>query len=207
MLDTRIPYDKSTVIWSPDGELVQLAYARLTCEKGQPAVGLILNNTTILLAGKRRLDNLVELQSKIQLVDQGLYFLPSGLISDSNYLLSQARLLSQKHTLVYGEIIGPEALASQLGDIMSRHTISGGLRVFGASILIAGFDLSKNRPKILALDNGGSFFSTKAHAYGQDSDKIVSYFSEHYSNNVSVENGKELVLSAINFSIPTQRIN
>ena len=58
MFDTRVPYDKSTVIWSPEGELVQLSYARRACEKGQPAIGVILDNETILLAGKGRLDEL-----------------------------------------------------------------------------------------------------------------------------------------------------
>ena len=204
MVDTRIPYDKSSVIWSPDSDLVQLAYARRACERGQPAVGLILDNNTILLAGRKRVDELVELDSKINAIDIGLFFLPSGLISDSNYLLNQARLLSQQHTLINGEIIGPEALASQLGDIMAKHTISGGLRVFGTSVIIAGFDPGNKKPKLLALDNGGSFVSTKAHAYGQDADKIYAFFREHYRTNLSVEAGKKLASDAINFSIPDQ---
>ena len=52
MIDTRVPYDKSTVIWSPDGELVQLSYARKASEKGLSAIGIILDTKTILLAGR-----------------------------------------------------------------------------------------------------------------------------------------------------------
>ena len=204
MLDTRIPYDKSTVIWSPEGELVQLTYARRASERGQPAIGLILNDTTMLLAGRTRVDELVEKQSKIKEVEKSLYFLPSGLISDSNYLLSQARLLSQKHTLVYGEVIGPEALAKQLGDLMARHTITGGLRAFGASILLAGFEPYSKKPKILFVDNGGSYISAKAHASGQDSGKIVTYLREHYKMGLSVEQGEKIVLEAINFTLLDQ---
>lgn len=200
MLDTRIPYDKSTVIWSPDGELVQLAYARRACERGQPAIAMILNNKTILLARKTRLDDLVEAESKIIVVDDGLYFLPSGLISDSNYLLSQSRFISQRHTLVYGEIIGPEALARQLGDIMARHTIQGGLRAFGCSVFLAGFDPSSKKPKILYVDNGGSFSSIKTLALGQDSGKIVAFLREHYKIGLSIEGAKNLVIDAINFT-------
>ena len=201
MLDTRVPYDKSTVIWSPDGELVQLSYARRASEKGLSAIGMILDDNTILLAGRTKLDELVETQSKIKVVDNGLYLLASGLSSDSNLLLSQSRLISQRHSLIYGEIIGPEALARQLGDIMARHTLSGGLRAFGASLLIAGFDPAGKKPKILFVDNGGSFFSAKAYASGQDSEKIVSYFREHYKAGISAEGGKKLVLDAINFTI------
>ena len=201
MLDTRVPYDKSTVIWSPDGELVQLSYARRASEKGLSAIGMILDDQTILLAGRTKLDELVETQSKIKLVDRGLYLLASGLSSDSNLLLSQSRLISQRHTLIYGEIIGPEALGRQLGDLMARHTLSGGLRAFGASLLIAGFNPNDKKPKILFVDNGGSFFSAKAYASGQDNEKIVSYFREHYKNGMTEEQGKKLVLDAINITI------
>jgi 20S proteasome alpha/beta subunit len=162
---------------------------------------MILDNNTILLAGRTKLDELVETQSKIKIVDNGLYLLASGLSSDSNLLLYQSRLISQRHTLIYGEIIGPEALAKQLGDIMARHTLSGGLRAFGASLLIAGFNPNDKKPKILFVDNGGSYFSARAYASGQDSEKIVSFFREHYKTGISVEGGKKLVLDAINFTI------
>ena len=201
MLDTRVPYDKSTVIWSPDGELVQLSYARRASEKGLSAIGMIMDDSTILLAGRTKIDELVETQSKIKVVDNGLYLLASGLSSDSNLLLSQSRLISQRHSLIYNEIIGPEALARQLGDIMARHTLSGGLRAFGASLLIAGFDPSNKKPQILFVDNGGSFFSAKAYASGQDSEKIVAFFREHYKSGISVEGGKKMVLDAINSTI------
>ena len=176
MIDTRVPYDKSTVIWSPDGELVQLSYARKASEKGLSAIGMILDEKTILLAGRIKTDELVETQSKIKLIDDNLYVLASGLSSDSNLLISQARILAQRHVLTYGESIGPEALARQLGDMMARVTLSGGLRAFGASIITAGFQPHTNQPKIFFVDNGGSFFSAKAYSSGQDTERIVAFF-------------------------------
>lgn len=204
MLDTRVPYDKSTVIWSPDGELVQLSYARRASEKGLAAIGMILNDKDILLAGRIKKDELVETQSKIRQVDDSLYLLASGLSSDSNLLLFQSRIIAQRHRMLYGEDIGPEALGRELGDIMARATLSGGLRAFGASVLIAGFHPHDYSPRILFVDNGGSYFSAKAYASGQDSDKLVSYFREHYKKPLSEEEGKKLVLDAINFTITDQ---
>lgn len=201
MLDNRIPYDKSTVIWSPDGELVQLTYARRASERGQPAIGLILDDKTILLAGRTRLDKLVEKKKKIMMVDTGLYILASGLASDSDLLVSQARILSQRHTLLYNEIIGPEALAKQLGELMAKHTLTGGLRAFGASLLIAGFEPRSKKPKILAVDNGGSYLSFKASASGQDANKMYLYFRDHYKIGLTVEEGKRIVLEAINSTV------
>ena len=198
MMDNRVPYDKSTVIWSPDGELVQLSYARRASEKGLSAMGIILDDNSILLAGKRKLDVLVETQSKIKIVDENLYLLASGLSSDSNLLVSQARVMAQRHRLIYGEEMGPEALARSLGDMMARVTLSGGLRAFGTSLIIAGFHPNNKIPKIYFVDNGGSFFSAKAYASGQDTERIVAYFREHYKSPLTVEGGKKLVIDALN---------
>lgn len=198
MMDSRVPYDKSTVIWSPDGELVQLSYARKASEKGLSAIGLILNEKTILLAGRRKVDELVETQSKIKIVDENLYLLASGLSSDSNLLLTQARSMAQRHKLIYGARMGPKALARQLGDLMARVTLSGGLRAFGASIIIAGFHPSDNRPMIYFVDNGGSYFSAKAYCSGQDTDRIVSYFRDKYETPMDITTGKKIVLDALN---------
>jgi proteasome alpha subunit len=198
MIDTRVPYDKSTVIWSPDGELVQLSYARRASEKGLSAMGMILDDKNILLAGRIKVDELVATQSKIKLVDDNLYLLASGLSSDSNLLLSQARVQAQRHRLVYGEAMGPKALAKALGDMMARVTLSGGLRAFGTSLIIAGFHPNDNTPKIYFVDNGGSNFSAKAYASGQDTERIVSYFREHYKSPLSIEDGKKLILDSLN---------
>ena len=198
MIDTRVPYDKSTVIWSPDGELVQLSYARKASEKGLSAIGIILDTKTILLAGRIKTDELVETQSKIKLIDDNLYVLASGLSSDSNLLISQARIFAQQHMLTYGEPIGPEALARQIGDMMARVTLSGGLRAFGASIIVAGFQPNTDQPKMYFVDNGGSFFSAKAYSSGQDTERIVAYFREHYKLPVTVDEAKKLVIDAIN---------
>ncbi len=118
--------------------------------------------------------------------------------SDSNLLLSQARVQAQRHVLIYGELIGPKALAKALGDMMARVTLSGGLRAFGTSLIIAGFHPNDKTPKIYFVDNGGSNFSAKAYASGQDTERIVSYFREHYNTPLSVEKGKELILNALN---------
>ena len=198
MIDTRVPYDKSTVIWSPDGELVQLSYARRASEKGLSAMGIILDDKTILLAGKTKNDKLVDTQSKIKLVDDNLYLLASGLSSDSNLLLSQARVMAQRHTLVYGDSMGPEALSKSLGDMMARVTLSGGLRAFGTSLIIAGFHPNNKKPKMFFVDNGGSYFSAKAYASGQDTERVVSYFREHLKTPLSVDEGKKLIIDALN---------
>jgi len=69
MYDSRAPYDKSAAMWSPDGELVQLSYARKASERGAAAVGMIIDKKTILLAGETLFDPLVVRRDKLQEID------------------------------------------------------------------------------------------------------------------------------------------
>ena len=162
MYDSRIPYDKSAAIWSPDGELVQLSYARKASEKGAAALGMILDSKTILLAGETLFDPLVVKPDKIQKIDSKLFLIASGLSTDSNLLIGQARLVAQQHRLIYGEKISIRALAQRLGDLMARHTIQGGLRPFGTALLLAGFNPISKEAELFFVDNGGSYFAVNA---------------------------------------------
>ena len=129
-----------------------------------------------MLAARTKEDKLIETPSKVKVIDEGLYMLASGLSSDSNLLLVQARYMAQNHRLVYGERISPYGITKKLGSLLSEVTMQGGLRVFGASLIIAGFTFHDKKPEVYFLDNGGSFFPAKAYATGQDQDKIISYF-------------------------------
>ena len=198
MMDNRIPYDKSVGVWSPEGELIQLSYARRASEKGLPAMALILNDKAILMAARIKVDDLIEAPSKIKVLDDNLYFLAAGLSSDSNLLLVQARYIAQRQKMVYGEPIGPEGLARQLGDIMAQQTFGMGTRALGSSIIVLGFHGYSKIPKIFYVDNGGAFFATKAYAAGQDQDKIINYFRKNYKQPMTEAEGKKLVIDAMN---------
>ena len=197
MYDSRIPYDKSAAIWSPDGELVQLSYARKASEKGAAALGMILDNKTILLAGETLFDPLVVKPDKIQEIDEKLFLIASGLSTDSNLLIGQARLVAQQHRLIYGEKISVRALAQRLGDLMARHTIQGGLRPFGTALLLAGFNPISKEAELFFVDNGGSYFAVNAYAAGSGNERIIDALRKDYKQGIDVEAAKKLVLDII----------
>ncbi|MHA2225126.1 MAG: hypothetical protein ACXAC8_07970 [Candidatus Hodarchaeales archaeon] len=197
MYDSRVPYDKSAAIWSPDGELVQLSYARKASERGASAIGMILDKKTILLAGETLFDPLVVRPDKIQKIDEKLFIVASGLSTDSNLLIGQARLVAQNHRLIYGEKISVRALASRLGDLMARHTITGGLRPFGTALLLAGFNPVNKDAELFFVDNGGSFFAVNAYAAGSGNERVIDSLRKQYKMGLDVEAGKKLVLEII----------
>ena len=194
MYDSRVAYDKSAAMWSPDGELVQLSYARKASEKGAAAVGLILDDSTILLAGETLFDPLVVKPDKIQEIDEKLFLVASGLSTDSNLLIGQARLVAQQHRLIYGEKISVRALSQRLGDLMARHTIQGGLRPFGTALLLAGFNPISNAAELFFVDNGGSYFAVNAYAAGSGNERIIDSLRKEYKLGMDVKPSKKLIL-------------
>ena len=197
MYDSRVPYDKSAAIWSPDGELVQLSYARKASERGAAAVGMILDEKTILLAGETLFDPLVVRPDKIQEIDKNLFVVASGLSTDSSLLIGQARLVAQQHRLIYGEKISVRALSSRLGDLMARHTITGGLRPFGTALLFAGFSPIEKKSELFFVDNGGSFFAVNAYAAGSGNERVIEALRKKYKVGLDVETAKKLVLEIL----------
>ncbi len=197
MYDSRVAYDKSAAMWSPDGELVQLSYARKASEKGAAAVGLILDKSTILLAGETLFDPLVVKPDKIQEIDEKLFLVASGLSTDSNLLIGQARLVAQQHRLIYGEKISVRALSQRLGDLMARHTIQGGLRPFGTALLLAGFNPISNDAELFFVDNGGSYFAVNAYAAGSGNERIIDSLRKEYKLGMDVEPSKKLILEVM----------
>lgn len=197
MYDQRIPYDKSAAIWSPDGELVQLSYARKASERGAAAVGMILDEKTILLAGETLFDPLVVRPDKIQEIDINLFVVAAGLSTDSNLLIGQARIVAQQHRLIYGEKISVRALAARLGDLMARHTITGGLRPFGTALLLAGFNPVDKVSELFFVDNGGSYFAVNAYAAGSGNERIIDALRKQYKPGLDVDSAKKLVLDIV----------
>lgn len=195
--DTRSQYDRSAAMWSPDGELVQLSYARKASERGAAAVGMILDESTILLAGETLFDPLVVRPDKIQEIDKGLFLVASGLSTDSNLLIGQSRLVAQQHSLIYGEKISVRALAQRLGDVMARHTIQGGLRPFGTALILAGFNPVSKTSELFFVDNGGSFFAVNAYAAGSGNERVIDALRKQYKRDLSIDDAKKMVLDIV----------
>ena len=201
MYDQRVPYDKSAAIWSPDGELVQLSYARKASERGAAAIGMILDEKTILLAGETLFDPLIVRPDKIQKIDKNLFVVAAGLSTDSNLLISQARMVAQQHRLIYGEKISVRALAARLGNLMARHTITGGLRPFGTALLLAGFNPVNSISELFFVDNGGSYFAVNAYAAGSGNERIIDSLRKEYKSGFDVETAKKMVLEIVTIAL------
>ena len=94
-------YDRAITIFSPDGRLLQVEYARKTVSQGTTTVGVVCKDGVVLVADKRILEKLIVPQSieKVFQVDKHIGATMSGLISDGRVLVQRAQAKAQSHKI------------------------------------------------------------------------------------------------------------
>lgn len=188
-------YDRAITVWSPDGRLFQVEYAREAVKRGSTAVGVRSKEGVVLAVEIRRISRLVESIEKIQKIDDHIGLAFAGLSSDARILIDRARIYAQINRLLYDEPIAVESLARRLCDIKQMYTQHGGLRPFGVAFLIAGVDATG--PKLVWTDPVGIYTSYYAHAIGAGSQAAIEVLEKEYTENSSLEEAIVVSLKAL----------
>ena len=120
-------YDRAITMFSPDGRLYQVEYAREAVKRGTTAVGIKCKSGVVLLVDKRVNSRLLEPSSieKIFKIDEHIGVASSGLVGDARILVDRARVESQINRVSYGEPIDVQTLAKKLCDHMQTYTLFG----------------------------------------------------------------------------------
>ena len=133
-------YDRGTSIFSPDGRLYQVEYAREAVERGSSSIGIRTNGGVVLAAEKQTQSPLMESSSveKLHKADDHIGVASAGHVADARQLVDYAREQAQVEQLRYGQSIGVETLTKSVTDNIQQYTQSGGARPFGVALLIGG---------------------------------------------------------------------
>src|SRR3989441_1319919 len=136
----QMAYDRAITVFSPDGRLFQVEYARVAVTRGNTTVGLKFKNGIVLMADKKIGSRLVETSSieKIFQIDEHVGAATSGLVADARVLVDYARLVAQINKVTYSEKIGVDLLVKRICDYKQNYTQYGGVRPFGTARLLAG---------------------------------------------------------------------
>merc|ERR1711976_1069178 len=89
----------------------------------------------------------------------------SGMGPDYRLLVKEGRRVAQNYYQTYKEPIPTSQLVQRIAAIMQEYTQSGGVRPFGVSLLICGWD--DGRPYLFQCDPSGAYFAWKATAMGK----------------------------------------
>jgi proteasome alpha subunit len=190
-------YDRAIVTFSPDGRLFQVEYAREAVKRGTTSLGLICRKA-VILAAVRHIHALSVPNpgsDKVQQIDDHIGCALSGFLADGRVLIDTARIRAQIYRLTYDEPIDILGCVREVSDKMQIFTQYGGVRPFGAGLLIGGVD--EKGPQLFEIDPSSAFYGWKAHAIGRGAEQALKFFRKNWKENLSEEEGIKLVIKAL----------
>jgi len=219
-------YDQTDQQFSPDGRLLQVEYASVATCLSPPLVVLecfsSLHPCVILLTQKRknsphsRIVIIEDNKSDDQNLKKGrpnsippgysYCCVMSGILSDSLCLLQAGMKAAENYSLQYQASMGIASLTRALADECQSRVFAGGLRPYGTSFLLCGYDRmscnNNNRLEVKCTDesNNGSSKTIescqrKSSIYQIDpSGGIIKYHAQQGNGSVKLnQSGKSLM--------------
>ena len=180
-------YSFSLTTFSPSGELVQIKHALAAITAGATSLGIKATNGVVLATEKKMPSTLVDETSisKIQLLTDEFGITYSGMGPDFRVLTRMARKDTQVYYRTYQESIPCSQLVRETATTMQEFTQQGGVRPFGVSLLMAGYDA--NGPQLYQVDPSGSYFGWKASAIGKNMINAKTFLETRYSEDMELE--------------------
>lgn len=190
-------YDRGITIFSPDGRLYQVEYAREAVARGAPSVGVTTEDSVVFAIDTGGASPLIEPSSieKLHKVDDHIGIASAGHVADGRYLIDFARRHAQVERLRYDEPIGVETVTKTVTDHVQQFTQLGGARPFGAALLLGGID--RDGPRLFEVDPGGAPREWAATAIGRGHEDIVSFLETEYATSPSHDDGVQLALRGL----------
>lgn len=175
-------YDSRTTTFSPEGRLFQVEYAMEAINLAGSTIGLIAEDAVVLAGEKKTTSKLLDQakqHEKIFQIDEGMFCAVAGISSDANILINKLRLSAQQHVYTYSESMPVEQLVTGICDLKQGYTQFGGLRPFGVSFLVAGYD-EHHGFQLYHTDPAGNFSGWKAYAIGGNNNTAQQVFRQEW---------------------------
>lgn len=190
-------YDRAITVFSPDGRLFQVEYAREAVKRGTTSLGVKSSEGIVLVVDKRPTSKLVEPKSieKIFQIDQHIGAATSGLVADARALIEKARMEAQINKITYNEPILVETLSKKICDMKQMYTQHGGVRPFGSALIIGG--VNDGQCKLFETDPSGALIEYKATAIGAGRQAAMEEFEKKYVDDINLNDAIELALDAV----------
>ena len=190
-------YDRGITIFSPDGRLYQVEYAREAVKRGTASVGVRAEDGVVLAADKRARSPLMEPESieKLHKADDHVGVASAGHVADARQLIDFARRQAQVNHLRYGEAIGIETLTKNITDHIQQYTQVGGARPFGVALIVGGIE--NGEPRLFETDPSGTPYEWQALSIGSDRSDLRDYLETEYEEGLSIDEAIGLALDTL----------
>merc|ERR1712130_418477 len=170
----------------------QVDYALEAVRKGTCAVGIRGKDVVVLGVEKKSLQQLQDPRTvrKTAMLDDHIclafagtldsFLSYTGLSADARVLVDKARIECQSHRLTVEDAVTVDYITRYIAGVQQKYTQSGGMRPFGISTLIVGFDTS-NEPHLYQTDLSGTYSAWKANAIGKNSKTVREFLEKNYT--------------------------
>jgi 20S proteasome subunit alpha 2 len=133
--------------------------------------------------------------SKIFIVNKKIGIGGSGLSQDLRILIKRARRHAEIFKYNFGEDISLRQLVRDLASFIQEFTQSGGVRPFGISIFVVGFE--NDGPNLYQIEPSGIFLKIKVNALGFKSKEIKNFLKKRKVKNLNLKEGFKLIFKIL----------
>ncbi len=162
--------------------------------KGTTTVGIVCKDGVVLGTERRAsMGNLIASKQakKVFQIQDKIGLTMAGSVGDAQKLVRAIKAESNIYKLKREKGISVKAISTLMSNIMS-----GGVLPYFVQLIIGGVDDSEG-PSLYVLDPGGGSLQEKMVATGSGSPIAYGVLEDRYEEEISVEEGKELVVRAI----------
>ncbi len=189
-------YDRTIVVFSPDGRLLQVEYAREMVKSGTTSVCVKVKDGIVLGTVKISMPLAVlESYKKIYEIDDHIAMVSAGSLADARSLAEFARVKAQVNKITYGEPISVATVTRHICDRKHMVTQYAGVRPYGVGLLIGGVDDTGTR--LFETEPSGTMIEWNAQAIGKGAAKAKKVLENGFKENMGTEDGIALLLKAL----------
>jgi len=196
MLPEYMGYDRTIAVFSPDGRLFQVEYAKEAVKRGTTCLGIVFKDGVLLATVKPTTSLMVsDSLEKVFQIDDHIGAVAAGYLADARVLADLGRVKAQIHKITYEEAIDVWSLVRVIGDKMQVSTLYAGLRPFVVSFLLGGID--KSGSHIIETDPSGMLYEWKAYAIGRGAAVANKILKQKWKANLSEKDAIDLAIDII----------
>lgn len=189
---------------------------------------LAATNGIVLATEKKSSSPLIDPPSlsKISLITPDIGMVYAGMGPDYRVLVDKARKVSHTgYKRIYNEYPPTRILVQDVARVVQEATQSGGVRPYGVSLLIAGWDegvepeveetekespeksrgktggILKGGPSLYQVDPSGSYYPWKATAIGKHATSAKTFLEKRYTEGLELEDAIHIALLTLKETI------
>ncbi|CEM30291.1 unnamed protein product [Vitrella brassicaformis CCMP3155] len=180
-------YSFSLTTFAPSGKLVAVENALAAVGAGTLSVGVKAKNGVVIAVDKKVKDKLCDTSTirKVEPLFTNVGCTFSGMGPDFRVLVSRGRKQASLYHLRYEEEIPIGIISRDCAEVMQEYTQEGGVRPFGISLLVAGYD--HEGPHLFQVDPSGAYFPWKATACGKNYINAKTFLEKRYNDDMELE--------------------